>query len=465
MKKIILLLFVIFQINAQETIYEGDFKSDFKLAGGLNPLPFYVKENKILLISMKGLTSSKFNILDIEGDYKALDYNVDSYMFHSESGKSKLFKLSRLHKRVLDENDKVYEINRNVSAEIFSKYFKCNNLNDKYVFGLLSDKKTEEIDLLKNDIFLKLYDFKLKKSISKKLEKPNLERLKTNRNKAGFSIVKITNEYFIFVTKSISEDYKKCTIFLTRYNFEGKIISEKEILIDAEANFLLSSNNGAGEYDYVQTSPAGKNIYNFDDEMFINDIFYDVFTDDFYIYGLFGSKASKFNSKIETKGFYIYKFDSNQEFVWKKFNTLEKKKQINEPFFPTLINTSLNFSGKDLYFSASADRLKHYLNISIFEKDKGNIKFQNEFDYDDKFKMKYFQATFLTGGLKLDNFEDKLFSINTIANMYNDKRVFDYIQTVKSKKDVIFASIDLRDYSVLVESDNKNYFKFTKFNK
>jgi hypothetical protein len=468
MKKIsFLFVFLASLCYSQEVIYEGDFKSDYKPAGGI---PFLTKsnfeQNKFLLLQAKGF-KIRYDYLNCDGIIESTSYKHFTKIIESETFNTKLFKNYNDYINVIDENNISYEIDKTTSHNLFSKYIKCPNVNDKYVVGLFNEKLNEEIDIIKNDIFLYLYDFKLKKTITQKIEKPSLERLKSNKNKSGFSIIKITNDNFILVTKANNEEHNQCVIYLTTYGFDGKIISEKEIVIDSGSDFLLYSSNGAGQYDFDQTSPAGKDIYKIDDEMFINNIFFDESdtSGEFYVFGLIGSKPAKLNAKIRTKGFYVNKYNKNGVLIWNKTQDLSRSELLRDSFHSYLISTSMTSIGNDICFFAFADRLKHYVNFSILNKENGNVTLNKEMEQKEKLKIKYFQTQLLYAGSKIDAFDDKLFDLETIASIYNDKRILNYINNVKVKKTVMFNTLNLKDYVVLVETDNKKYFKFTKFKK
>lgn len=470
MKKVYLLLSFIlfFNINAQEVFYEGDFKEEYKPAGGIPRLTkSNIEQNKFLLFHAKGF-SARYNYLNCNGEMEDLNFKSSfNYILESETMKTKLLKRYDEYASVICEDNSSYEIDKTTSHNIFSKYIKCANVNDKYVIGLFSDKLKEEIDIIKNDIFLYLYDFKLKKTITQKIEKPNLERLKSNKNRSGFSIIKITNDNFVLVTKANNEEHNKCIIYLTTYGFDGRIISENQVVIDSGSNFLLYSSNGAGQYNFDQTSPSGNDIYKIDDEMFINNIFFDDIdnTGEFYVFGLIGSKPAKLNAKIKTKGFYVNKYDKNCVLIWQKTQDLSHSKLLSDSFHSFLIGTSMTTIGNDICFYAFADRLKHYVNFSILNKENGNVTLNKEMEQKEKLKLKYFQTQLLYTGSKIDSFDDKLFDLETIATMYNDKRILSHINNVNSKKPVLFNTLNLKDYIVLVETDNKKYFKFTKFKK
>jgi hypothetical protein len=465
MKRVFLLLSLIFTLiaNAQEVFYEGDFKTGLKPAMGITLTNQLSKNNEFIIKSVKGV-NLQFHKLDAKGNVSNIDISSGINIAGSDSGNTyaqvmygKIFELN--------SNDKTYKVSNKNASKLKNNYFKTWNFNDNYIVGLENEKGKEEINILKNNLFLLLYDFK-KSSLKKvKIDMPNIERLKKNNEKSGFSIVKMTNDNFVMVTKLVGSDYKKCSVFLTTYDFNGKIINDKEIVIDTGSNFLLNSSNGAGELDFKQTSPAGKDIYKFDDEMFINNIFYDIYSDDFYIYGLYGNKTSRFNNKIEASGFYVYKFDGNGKMLWSNYNEIDKSYLLTKSFYPFLINNYIDYIGNDLCFFARADRLKHFIFFNIFDKETGKVKLQKEMEQDDKWKVKYFAVQFLGGGSKLKEFNDKLFDASTIATMYSNKNVLNYINSVISKKDIMFSSFILKDYFVLVESDNNNYFKFTKFKK
>lgn len=475
MKKVYLLLSFIcfFNVNAQEVILEGDFKSNYKpasvdlVSGILNLTNSDIQKNRFLLLNFKSFSDYKYDYVNSDGSFEKFNHKDFNRLVESESGNTKVLKSYNGYNLAIDESGKTFDVKKGIWKEIYLDYFRCVNVNDNYIIGLQNQKGKNEINLEKDDIYLYLYDFRLKKIFKKKMDKPNLERLKSNKNKNGFNILKVYNDKFILVTKAINEEHNRCSIYLTYYNFEGKIIDEKELKIDSGNQYLLYSNNGAGQLDYSQTSPAGNDIYKIGDEMFINDIDFDKLEKNefFYVHGLIGDAPKKMNSKVSTKGFYVYKYDLNGNLIWKQTYDLSNSKLLGASFHSFLIQTFVTSVGNDLCFYASANRLKHYVNFSILNKKNGELKLNKEMEQNDKLKLKYFQTNFLCSGSKIDSFKDKLFDFNTISSMYNDERVLKYIKSINSSKTVLFEMINLKDIMVLIESDNKTYYKFVKFNK
>lgn len=267
------------------------------------------------------------------------------------------------------------------------------------------------------------------------------------------------------ITKKIDDNFKTCKVYLTKYNFTGKIIDEKELSIDAKDNYLLFSNNYEGQFNYDKTSPAGKDIYKFADELFIND--FEIFPkkNEIYVSGVYGDKSSKLNNKINIKGYYVYKFDLDGKLIWEKFTKINNS-EVNRDLFSFLTKTSLRYINEnEIGFFIEGDRLQHFLYFSIFNKNDGNEKSSIGIEKKDKEKVVYYSIQFLDGGAELKEFPNRLFDNLTIANIYSDNIFRDYIKSVNSKKDVMFVSFNLKDFKILVESDNKTYYKFIKFKK
>lgn len=467
MKKIVLVFLIINGfVNAQEVIYEGDFKGEVKLAGGFRTLASLSKQNKIILIDVKNLFNQKIFTLDENGKTDKIEMKPTAMNFQeSSSGKTKVFSSNNRPLNIYTNDDKMFEFKFDFFEKFNASSFKCVNFNDSYVLGLGDEKGDEKVNLKKESFYLHLYDFRNQKSSKYIMDLPDLARYTSNINKSlAYSIFNLDNEGFDFVTKNVSKDFKNCIIYITRYNLSGKIVSEKEIVINSGDDYLLASNNNAGQMDYTGESPAGKAMYRFDDILFVNNIYFDENEKYFYVYGLYGKKGNTdVNDRIEANGYYVFKYSPDGKLIWKKFNEVNFNKEFNSKFYPFLMDNYLTKINDKLCFIASADRLKHYVLYSTFDKTNGVVISQNEYLSDEKIRFKYFQTQFLYSGHKIEDFPNKLLSSELLASMNSNSKILEYIKGLQNKKEIILWIVNFESISILVETDNSKYFKFTKF--
>ena len=496
MKKLFL-YFVLFSstyVNAQTTIVEEKFKD------GIVPLDYHYfpKSNKFiieegkqprkvslsLLNSIPTLDINKIISYDVFGKKEILVENVDWIFFNYSStentlkgtiSKSKfLTNISNVH---LEYGKYKYFVNGKATT---SDYFKqLDNayletdahicFNDKYELAFTDKKSNTDINLKDDELFLTVTDIFTSKSKMISIEKQDMNKLigdafiKPHKGIVGFNVNTIEDEKFEIITKSISKNYKSSILYRTNYNMEGKKQNETAFAINLKDNFLIYSFNGGGftkningGFNYQKISVYSENptANVFADDLSINNFFEDTTTKDVYVYGLFGTNSISLNRVNSPSGYYIFKFDKNGNKIWESINLIADKGDFKDDIDLMRLSINLRFYNDKLYFSVGEDLKKKYVCYSFLDKNTGKIVKEN--------KISYNKSAF-TGKIGIKGYDNKDLGIETLVALDSNKKVADYIKSIKSPETILLKAVFSEKGIWLFETDRKDYYKITLF--
>jgi len=345
--------------------------------------------------------------------------------------------------------------------------------NDEFEWGISNKKRKERknINFIKDDLILVKTEIYSRKNNIYNIEKPNTNRLlgekfaKWFRKKPNYLVKPAVRSFFEIITKSISNDYRKCTVYKTYYDEKGKKVDDVAFNVELKKYYLVFSMNNNTEETF------GANSMTFDNNLAINGIIDDPETNDVYIYGLMGEKARGGNFSSNTPiGYYIFKFDKDGNKIWSKTQII-KDKLFNRGL--VLIRAEIDVLIKDETISVY-NRVKSGKDNSVFKHtfsiQKGEpIKELNKASTLSKMKNTYAQINFnyfLFAHDKLKNHKNKAFDSTTIVALEEKTEISNYINNIKlSKNKILFNTIITDSGYWLIESDNKNYYKILFFNK
>jgi hypothetical protein len=448
-------------INAQTTIV------DEKIVDGNVPLDYrYLpKSNKFII--EKGKQPEKISFFnptlgintiisyDIFGKKEIIAENVE-WMWFDFSVTENTFKGTNLSKSPLSRKTyKYFSKGKATSSSDFTEpknvYIEVSGhqcFNDKYELGFTDEKSKTDINLKKDQLFLKVTDIFTSKEKILNIEKPDINRLLGDafikpEEDLGFATNIIDNERFEIITKSISKDYKTTILYRTNYNIEGKKLDETSFTVHLNDYFLIYSNNGGGftKEKMGGTGSIGQTASVFADDLSINNFFQDNTTEDVYLYGLFGSKAKGLNEYNSPSGYYIFKFDKKGNKIWESINVIEDKKDFNDKIFMLKLSSDLRFYNDKLYFSTGEDNNKEYLHYSFLDKKTGKILSQNKISYE-KAMISF------TGKIGKKGFENMFLGIESLIAIDSNKKVEEYVKSINPKNKLFFKTVFSGHYPI-----------------
>lgn len=478
MKKIFILAFGLVSLvsTAQKTIIDEKIDKTIsfnsKVFPNANTLNVLSTRNKISELSSYSSEGNKAIILkdSPELSYLFLSNTENNILTYDISkGPFKSFPKYIIAGKEIDVKDKKSLIN---FTTIFLNQGFFNTENE---YKLASNKKdllanTKDYDLLKGDVFLNIRNIKsgILQSNSIKfvdLKKLTGENFIKSEEKLGCKIVSNFDDSIDFITKSISKDYKKVVLYKTRISNKAEKINEVAFNIELPGNSVfIYSNNKAGDYTY---GGYQNKFLHFGDDLFINNYIEDTTNGDVFIYGLFSDKIEKLNERNNILGYYVFKFDKNGNKIWESINSINDP-NLNEKHVLSLVDLKLKDSKSKLYFELikRGTASKDIFISSVLTKETGNVVYSGNHNFNETFNHTSKEYTHTKINLpycKDLSFKNKKLSNETISFLNYDKRVLNYIKTVKSKNEVLFdTTISLKGLW-LTETDNKTYYKVTYF--
>jgi len=348
----------------------------------------------------------------------------------------------------------------------------CNNCHgtfadfftDIYQLKLMNQKKNFNIKIESDILYLEKHNFITNTTKSISIKYPNINRLKSKDLDIPSRIAFQKNIYddksFELITKSVSKDNKSMTLYKTKYDLEGKLLSDIAFnILSPKGELVCVYNAHTLQNRYYSTPILTMNVPAKD--LDINDHYVDPVTKDVYIFGI-----SRDNGPL---GFYLFKFDEGGVKIWEKFYDIDNPKgfnQNNQLWNMLTISLYEYMDTKTIAISIDGEYsyTKRYNHFFIINKDNGNLDLSKTMDsYTDTGKggltsiSKYsiFETT------KLE--KNKYCSEKTLlAYTLNDK-VKKYIDGITGKKDVMFDTYISPKGLWLLESDNDDYYKVTLF--
>jgi hypothetical protein len=474
MKKTILLLLLLttYISHSQKLILDEKYeKNNFPV--GFNFLP---KSNKLIINKGQNYsvsTTDNINSIyeyDSEGNKKTILENVN--LMNPTYSTKNTFRASEYSKLRCNYQFKYYQENK-VSPLFLRKTFKSfsdhqivgENFNDKYFIYLSNEEGKDKLNLLKNEVYVEIYEIFTDKKKRIKIDNFNKERLLKSDNikyneELGFSLKITDNEHFEIITKSISKDYKSTVLYRTIYNFDGKLIKDIAFQINIKDDYLIYSNSDA---TYTRLAGRENNLLEFCNDLAINNFIVDK-DDNVFIYGLTGKKGKEVNDYNETSGFYIIKYDKDGNKIWEYVkNNIDDPKLLNDKFPLTRLNTALSINGNNVIFTVGTDHVNEFFHYAVVNMNDGKL-------------FKYGKVVFKEKSITMAKYYSfipefyKLPSNNKIITNKNGLIVADYDVSIQNFIKKLNDNVNIEvlfsvDGTWLIESDNETYYKVYYFKK
>jgi hypothetical protein len=482
MKKIVTLVTLSFVLTSvgQTKIYETELSKDkirtvqCKYSHKLNKIIVNsVSKNKGLIFNNSKLIDENAIAVDLVKDdtFTSIYYSEADNTYYTEDMIG-FYKPANYNFYVGDKISKSTRKIVNKELDYFDK--------DRLLF--LTGQKDDDVilNIEKDNFFLNAFDYKNNKIIKSKLDKPDYKRLKgedkmrlrgiglSKDNPSSFSTNYYNNKFEIY-SKTTFTDHNSSIIYRTIYNDLGKI--EKDIQYDISLDnytfgYMIPTNsfnkNRSHTSRNIYTYTSGKYTYNKQVvDLDINDFFIDS-NSDFYVYGMYIKEGGM------PGGFYIHKFLSDGNLIWKKtyevldVNNFNKKKQdwnmtgIALKQFSNENQLVLNVKGPSSY----RDRYNHYF---IIDKNNGDLLKKSQIeantDYNTFGSLRSFGSTYYNTFTKSINLSDD----GLLAYALNDKINKHINGYSKPKNDIYFDAIISAKGIWLIETDNESKYSITLY--
>jgi len=285
-------------------------------------------------------------------------------------------------------------------------------------------------------------------TIEKQLIQPPLA---TNIEEGGVSewhMGERFENYFNLVTKSDIDEERTTDInHLISYKYTGELVSNISLTVNLDKHhFIFSSNYGAPvfhDYNYGSFGP--------------NNVYTDTATRNYYVYGFYTDKPKKKMISGKYLGFYLFKFDTKGNLIWKKNYSLEGKKIFNSSWkaYQVSINHyKLNQEQIGIEVNADDTSLIYKINTK-----SGEITKENEVKYKVKKAIAFAFEVMSMNSYRYNKheFPNKFFSPNALSIIYLNDKIYEYVKDKKSDHKLFYGAKLLDDGSaILVEFDKDN---------
>jgi hypothetical protein len=453
MKKVFVLALFTFTaiLSAQDVIVEEKYKKD--------DIPvrhnFIDKENTVIIqkgrpASMsKNIRVNKLIKYKSDGSNEVLIDNID-VMWPLVSRDGKVISMYNFNgvRLKTDKYNILYNGKFSKDIDMNEFYYSFSSNNKQYFVYPRAFNFSSNIE--KDDVYLKSRNLDNFVFTEKKLEKPNLERLrpsnsiKFDENRLPCRVFENDNG-FELITTSIVDEHKSMVIYKNFYDSDGNKGDEVSFELSLKENYFINTPN-------IKNSEETKDVY---------------------FYGLIGDKGKNIQSAYHKPiGFYIFKFSKDGKKIWESINYVNDK-ELNQKWNTFFIEEYLYFRNDELFFhfGPRLDNPNHFLHFAKIDINNGKLISIKRYDYktnkihitpvsDPTFSN--FLTTFLSDKKILKN---KSLDYEGYLYYFENIKFKNYIDSVNSKNKIMFQTLtaEQKDGFWLLETDNKTYYKVLYF--
>lgn len=457
-------LFLVCVLNAQQVIVDEKFEKDIVPIGyHFSPLSnkIFIEKGKHSVGMSRNKQVNSIVCYDSKGSKTNLLENVN-VMNVRFSPSGNLFRTDEYEKMSFSGDHKFYKNGKKIADLPKSNNFKL--MLDDFLFT--SNHKFKE-----KELSFTITDIPSFKTTEKNCESPSYDRI-VNVDNVEYARdvktrVRAAKDYFQVISKSISKDYKSTTLYLTRFNYEGKKLSDVGYKIDIKNDFLIYSNNNGGNTETKGFGDTAKRI--FSDDLSINNFIVDPDTKEVYVYGLFGKRLEKSNDNSNTPlGYYVFKFKEDGTKIWEVINPIDDKSDFSDNQNLTYLYVDLFLMGDSVIFNVGAkeslDDYIHYIKLNSNGKVDSNSKITFKSESSAYNISSYGDKKFLHANLtNKEDLKNKILDYETMVVYNTNQKIKNYIMTVNNKNKTSFCTAVNKGNTWLIESDNETYYKVTYF--
>ncbi|MGH2665661.1 hypothetical protein [Flavobacterium sp.] len=146
------------------------------------------------------------------------------------------------------------------------------------------------------------------------------------KKKTIYEVGNSNNENLLMVNKLLSEDLTKNQYNLTSVDADWNVVKRTSFAIELkDGKFFALSNNGLSGYKmtYYQSAVTTHRLFT---EMATGNVYVEGPNEDFYyVYGVYAKKKAWTMNAVYPSGFYVHKFNTKGELIWKLEKELANK--------------------------------------------------------------------------------------------------------------------------------------------
>ncbi|MCK6608476.1 MAG: hypothetical protein L6Q46_09280 [Flavobacterium sp.] len=311
-----------------------------------------------------------------------------------------------------------------------------------------------------NSIFLfrNLNDLNVKKT---EFKTPKIE---SNQEVLKWGLSSYHKNFFFMVNKELNKERTNDKYNIVKYDYNGEILSLKSVEIKLNKKYFTASFNGFGAYAISYTGMASRHEMS---STATGNIYTDLKNNDFYIYGLYTNDKDNDFYQSTFGGFYIHKFNSEGELIWKMEKPIVDTKDFNKNSLCFHMQVDFyNLNNGQIGFAISKSNNSNFAHLfSLNEKDGKIIKSKKiEFKVNDLMREGIKNGSFPTGFNSETIIGKNNGNIETLFSTFFNPKIESFFKKNKATK--LNYKTNITENGVfLIEEDNKNNkFRILKFN-
>lgn len=195
--------------------------------------------------------------------------------------------------------------------------------------------------------------------------------------KETWGIVNFDKNQFLMLNKKYSKLRDEDQYNIAFYDYDGNLKKNLNLHLKLENKYFSTSNTGFGSIKLIYTPNVSAGYMN---KSATGNIYVEADNANFYIYGLYTNRKNGDVNTVSYNGFYIYKFNSIGELVWKQVKEI-KDDRFNTKQRPFVVTTNF-IKMRNGQISLNIDNFyeKYALMYTIDEND-GKIKSFKDLDF------------------------------------------------------------------------------------
>jgi len=484
-QKFLMLLSVILSVaaNAQDKILELKLDEKHRYLQNEftdNGLSYFVTGNdKSSKTDLKIVSyDSDFNVLytkNMESKYKGLpaffgrgasDPQVFYKLYPTPEGK---YAIAETDKLLLDNkgnaknfdvfNDpdfKDFDSKFNIQSNDYSCYFGYKKVNGKI------DKEANEPYIFRVnfvDVKHQLIPIKFPK-VASMLKEEKKPKKPSDTQEWGISVH--DDQQFYMINKMSTRDHREDQYNIAGFDYDGKLVKQLSILLKMQDKGFVLSDTGFGSKTVVSGNMVSVGLM---DDAATGNIYADENSEFFYIYGLYSTDKIGNINKADYNGFYIHKYNSKGELIWKTEHEIVDKKGFNVTQRPFATNVSFIKIGKDQIGFRIYNFSEKYAHFFQLDAKEGKIAKNQKCDY--KIESYRFYGVsggaFATGYAVDKIYENKHFDINSLYAAFLNPKVDQFFKN-SGREDLNYnCKINQNEIFLIEENTKKHSFRLLRF--
>jgi hypothetical protein len=388
----------------------------------------------------------------ISGKYTLL---YDDDLVQDENGNTKVFEHDG-GKFFKDFNTKFFINNDNFSCFFGYKKVGKKNEDSKEVYFYRYDLN----DLSKKIIELKFPEFQALISTSPDNNK-NAKKDKEEKSQK-WEVAQFDNNQFLMINKELNKERTQNQYNIVSYDYEGNVVKTLSIPIKLKGKYFALSDSGLGTRTIIYSSMYNAGLLS---EFATGNVYVEGNNEFYYIYGLYSNTKSSQINKVNFNGFYIYKYNSNGELVWKNEKEIVDSNGFNTTQRPIAVSVDfVLINGNQIGLNMSSFH-EEYAQMFLLSSLDGKIIKNKKHDFKiEALKLNAIRVKAFPTGYTLNSYENKNFDINTAFASFLNPKVDTFLKS-KTKEDLNYNAKITKNAIYMIEEDTKEKdFRLLKFN-